>query len=252
MSTRQKPKILPDLDFFLLLWFQFPPLSPCLLLARFNYLKLPTHMLLHMAVPLQMLLSESVYIGNSYPSLKTINHLPFILSFIAFHLPLDWVTASCVLSKSYIFTSVTVCIHWILFGTSQGRICNSFLFVYQILSKVLNTFNKLKLSELLEPHSEKNTKGNGKNMALSPRLYFSLNAKYWWASHVTSRKSQGQIPPNHSLPHLTINLTPPIYFSLSWAYFRKTFLEGNIPCKGLPVHSHTNMSLSLLCPRPER
>lgn len=70
---------------------------------------------LHMTVPLQMLPSETVFMGNSYPFLKTINYL--LSSFI--HSPATRLSYNflCVLSKPYIFTCIRTCIHWTLFGT---------------------------------------------------------------------------------------------------------------------------------------
>lgn len=184
-------------------------------------------MLLHITMPLQMLFTPlSTWATLIHPWKPVIISLSSFIHPPATRLSYTYIFL-CVLSKSYIFTCIRTCIHWTLFGTWLSLLLS---IVYQILSKVLNTFNKLKLSEILEPPLW----GNVMSMTLIPGLHFSLNAKYWWVSPLTSRKPQGQIPQKHKLPYLTINLAPQIYFSLSWAYLRNTLLEGNIQESACP------------------
>lgn len=82
----------------------------------------------------------------------------------------------CVLSKTCVFTCIRTCISTGLYlEFTEGRLCRSILFIYKILSKVLNTFNKLKLSELLDPTLRKLQEEMWREWLIIPGLYFCLN-----------------------------------------------------------------------------
>lgn len=58
----------------------------------------------------------------------------------------------CVLSKTYVFTCIRKCIFTGLYlEFTESTLYRSILFVYQILSKVLNTLNKLNVCKFLDP-----------------------------------------------------------------------------------------------------
>lgn len=166
--------------------------------------------------------------GNSYQSLKTINQLPFILS------PPPNTRLGhffCVLSKTSIFTCIRTCIHWTLFRTSLRVKSVVQLFLY---TKYLSSSTYLIYLNCLAPTDP--LWENVNSMALIRGLYCSLDTKYWWAFPPTSKNSQCQIPQNHRLLCLIINLAPKILVFLGHLSERHFWKETSHPKVCLSIH----------------